>query len=439
MSAPRQTDGFVAALRACAPYVHSHRGRVLVLSLPGELIASEAFDALIYDIALLHALGLRIVLVHGARPQIDALMRERGVPVRMHGALRITDEAALACVQAAVGATRMQIEARLSTSLASTPMGGARIGVAAGNWIVARPLGVQQGVDLLHTGTVRRVAAEAIREQIDAGRITLVSPVGYSPTGEIFNLHAEEVATAIAGALRADKLALLAWQHALPEGLPGGGALTLAEARRLTASHDTPEPARALLHTAVAAAAAGTARVHIVPADIDGALLRELYTRDGCGLLVHADDDYEATRPATIDDIGGILALIAPLERDGTLVPRSREQLELDIERFIVMVRDGMVVGCCAVLPLAGSDAAELACLAVHPAYRRAGRASALLRRAEQRARELGLSRLFVLTTHTPHWFVEHGFARVGLDDLPVSRRELYNYRRNSLVFCKQL
>ena len=438
-------EDFVRTLRATAPYVHAHRGRVFVINVGGEAVADERFERLIYDIALLQSLGARIVLVHGARPQIDALLAERGLAPRLHADHRITDEAALACVKAAVGAVRMEIEARLSTSLASTPMGGARVRVASGNWVTARPLGVRDGVDLQHTGEVRRIAADAIRADLDAGRIVLISPVGYSPTGEIFNLRAEDVATAVASALGADKLIFLIpgdpRQLALAADAGDVGQLPLSRARALLGDESPSEHTidRRFIRAVVDAAEHGVQRVHLIADNQDGALLRELYTRDGSGLMIDADDAYETTRQAGIDDIGGILALIQPLEREGALVPRSREQLELNLEHFSVMVRDGYVIACYALFPFAEAGAAEFACIAVHPDYRRAGRAAALLRRAEDSARRAGLRQLFALTTQTPHWFVEHGFVRVGLDELPVERRELYNYRRNSIVLKKTL
>lgn len=435
---------FVAALRAAAPYVHAHNGRVFVIAVSGEAAAAPGFDRLIYDLALLHSLGIKLVLVHGARPQIDQQLKRAGIEARVVADHRVTDLPSLECVKAAVGALRLEIEARLSTSLANSPMGGARLRVASGNWITARPLGVRHGVDHLHTGEVRRVDADSIRANLADGRIALLSPTGFSPTGEIFNLRAEEVATAVASSLGADKLVFLTpgdprrWRIADDAG--EDGQLRLSAARELLQSDSELEALdRHYLRTAIEAADAGVRRVHIIDQTGDGAVLRELYSRDGAGLMIFADTDYESTRSATIDDIGGILALIQPLEAAGVLVPRSREQLELEIENFSVTVRDGLVVACCALFPFSESASAELACIAVHPDYRRAGRAEALLKRVESEARRQGVKQLFTLTTHTPHWFVERGFEHATVDDLPMRRRDLYNYQRNSLVLIKSL
>jgi amino-acid N-acetyltransferase len=445
---------FVSALRNAAPYIHAHNGHTFVIAFGGETCARADFERLIYDIALLSSLGVRLVLVHGARQQIDARLAAAGLTGAVAGDLRVTDAAAMECVKSAVGALRMDIEARLSTGLASTPMGGARLRVASGNWVTARPVGVRNGVDYQLTGEVRRLDIDAIRDAITRERIALISPIGYSPTGEIFNLRAGDVAEAVATGLRADKLIFVldsnpdVWQLAAETG--DAGQLTLGQAERLldrargTSADDVNPVAlsdedRAYVRAALRAGRGGVKRVHLIGAEADGALLRELYTRDGCGLMFYADEDYEATRQATVEDVGGVLALIQPLESAGVLVPRSREQLELEIHHFSVMVRDGTVIACCALLPFPEAEAGELACVAVHPDYRRAGRAAALLKRVEAQARKQGLRRLFSLTTHTPHWFIEHGFTVAGFDDLPMRRQSLYNFQRNSLVLVKAI
>ena len=435
-------DQFVSALRAAAPYVHAHRGRVFVVAFGGEAATRPDFDQLIYDVALLHSLGVKLVLVHGARPQIDARLAERGIKTKHHNGVRVTDPAALECVREAVGSLRMTIEARLSTSLASTPMGGARVKVAGGNWITARPLGVRDGVDYQLSGEVRRVDVESVRAALDQGRIALVSPIGYSPTGEMFNLRFEDVATAVASQLAAEKLVFLVdakpddWKLADDTG--DAGQISIVEARKwLTSAKDAPD--RKYLEAAVAAADAGVKRIHLIGNDAEGGLLRELYTLNGAGLMLYSDENYESMRDATIEDIGGVLALIQPLEASGVLVPRSREQLELEIGHFSVMVRDRVVIACCALYPFPQNKMGELACVAVHPEYQDAGRAAALLKRVETVAKKKGLKKLFSLTTHSPHWFIERGFTQGKIKDLPVQKQRIYNYQRNSLVLVKDL
>lgn len=433
---------FVSALRGAASYVHAHNGRVFVIAFGGEAAERADFASLIYDIALLHSLGVKLILVHGIRPQIDARLRAQQLEPQFVDGLRVTDRAALECVKAAAGTVRMNIEARLSTSLASTPMGGARLRVTGGNWVTARPVGVRHGVDHQFTGEVRRVDTETIAGMLAQDRIALLSPIGYSPTGETFNLRAEDLATAVAIAIGADKLVFVTPTNpelwGIAEQTGDAGQLSGAEGEKLLENESLTAIDRTYLQAALAATKGGVKRIHLVGHD-DGALLRELYTRDGGGVMLYSDADYEATRDATIDDVGGVLALIEPLERQNILVPRSREQLELDIQHFKVIVRDGLVIACCALLPFPDQAMGEFACVAVHPQYQHTGRAAALLKRVETEARALGLQRLFSLTTHTPHWFVEHGFRQASPHALPAQKQRVYSQVRNSLVLVKDL
>lgn len=430
---------FVTGFRHSAPYIHAHRGRTFVIGFSGEAIADVHFAGLIHDFALLHSLGIRLVLVHGARPQIEQRLKERGAEIRYANGLRITDDAALACVKEAVGTIRVELEALLSMGLANTPMSGARIRVASGNFVTAQPVGVREGVDYCHTGQVRRIDGAAIRQMLEDQRIVLLSPLGYSPTGEIFNLSAEEVAMHAAIELRADKLILLHDGAGLAQGRKPVRQLSPTDAERLLAGkRSLSEDLARHLASATQAAKRGVRRAHLVARAIDGALLQELFTRDGVGTLV-TTDVYEGLRSASIDDVGGILELIAPLESEGMLVRRSRERLEMEIDHFLVVERDGMVIACAALYPYPDEAVGELACLAVHPDYRGEGRGDNLLAAIEHRAHERGIKRLFVLTTHTAHWFRERGFEPADVDDLPVKRRSLYNYQRKSKVFIKTL
>ena len=429
-----EIDPVVSWFRAAAPYISRHRGKTFVVHFSGEAAASAGFDALIHDLGLLHALGIRLVLVPGARPQIEArLAAERVEPVYAEG-LRITSREALDAVLEAVGRLRILIEAKLSLSLENTPMSGRKIRVSSGNFMTARPLGIRGGVDFQHTGEVRRVDVEAIAQQLDSGQCVLLSPLGYSPTGEVFNLRAEEVAREVAMALRADKLILLS--EAVGPALPA--QLSPGEVDGWLRQSEVSPTLEQDLRTASAAVSGGVARAHVVDREIEGGLLLELFTRDGVGSMV-CETGYEGLRQAAIDDVGGILELIAPLEREGVLVRRSREQLELDIDNFVVVERDGMIIACSALYPFVEDALGEIACLAVHEDYRNNQRGDGLLRFLEQRARKLGLKKLFVLSTRTMHWFVERGYQPGSLEDLPVARAALYNYQRQSRIFLKPL
>jgi amino-acid N-acetyltransferase len=432
---------FVHWFRNSAPYINAFRGKTFVIAFGGELLEDAQFAWLAHDVALLNSLGVRLVLVHGARPQIEDRLRRRGAEIRYVNGLRVTDDAALECVKEAAGTVRVEIEALLSMGLPNSPMAGARIRVASGNFVTARPLGIRGGVDYLHTGEVRRLDVEAINQHLAGGAIVLVSPLGYSPTGEVFNISAEEVATEVAVQVSAEKLIVLVDAPGLRnrdgelirELAVSGAHRSLSE---LAAG--SPDDVQRCAAAAVRACERGVRRCHLVDRKRDGALLEELFTRDGSGTLI-ARDLYEDTRRATIDDVGGLLELIAPLERDGALVRRSRELIEMEIGRFAVTERDGAVIGCAALYPFVEQRVAELACLVVHPDYANQGRGLTLLQYVEQEAAALGVNRLFVLTTRTAHWFIEHGFVEAGLDSLPIERRAMYNYQRGSKVFVKAL
>lgn len=421
--------------RDAAPYINQHRGKTFVVFFSGAAVASKGFDALINDLSLLHSLGIKLVLVYGARPQIESRLKLEKITPKYAQGLRITDMKSVGAVIEAASRVRVLIEAKLTNSMENTPMSGSRIRVASGNFVVARPLGIKDGVDFGHTGEVRRVEVDAIQQQLESGQCVLLSPLGYSPTGEVFNLSAEEVATATACALHADKLILLN-DDQLNRPLPA--QLTLSEIAPLVKRRKLPDITRFHLNNAQDAILNGVPRCHIINRNIDGGLLQEFFTRDGVGTLISADG-YEGLRLAETNDIAGILALIKPLEEEGKLVRRSREQLELEISHFFVIERDGMIIGCAALYPFTKERLGELSCMAIHADYRGDNRGNVLLEAVENRANSLGLKKLFVLSTQAMHWFRERGFTVGKISELPVKKARLYNYQRKSKIFIKTL
>ncbi|MBI3525207.1 MAG: amino-acid N-acetyltransferase [Betaproteobacteria bacterium] len=437
-------SALVAWVRQAAPYIHAFRGRTFVIAFGGEVLEGDEVQALAQDFNLLASMGIRLVLVHGARPQIDAEMQRRGIKPRFHKDLRITDGATLECVKSAMGVTRIEIEALLSQGLPNTPMAGAWMRVTGGNFITAKPVGVVDGVDYQYSGAVRKIIADEIKADLDQQNVVLITPLGVSPTGEIFNLSWEEVAEAVAVALQANKLIYLC---AAPGVVDKRGelrdAITADEADKLLARRvkQAPELAR-VLPGAVRACRAGVGRVHFLDRQADGAMLMEFFTRQGVGTIM-TNAPLVRLHEAAVDDVGALLALIAPLEADGTLVKRSRERLEMEIGRFTLLDHDGVIIGCAALYPFSDArskeKAGELACLAVMPEYRRGGYGDQLLAHIEARAKKLKLQRLFVLTTRTAHWFIERGFTETSIEALPDAKRELYNYRRRSKILVKSL
>lgn len=431
------SQDYVQWFRQSSPYINAHRGKTFVLMLSGEALAHENFQNTVHDIALLNSLGVRLVIVHGARPQINALLQTRGIAPHYHGNKRITDNATLEVVQQAVGQLRAQIEARLSAGMANSPMHGADIRVVGGNLVIAKPIGVIDGVDLAHTGEVRRIDVPAIKRMLDNNAIVLLNCLGYSRTGEVFNLSVEDVAMQTAISLQADKLILLGEKSGLHDA--NGNMvreLSLTDRIPFNPQHLDEENLR-LFNCAMHAVQKGVARCHLISYTKDGALLNELFTLDGNGTLI-SHSPQEQLRAASIEDVGGILELLAPLEEQGILVRRSREMLENEIDRFMLLVKDGMVLGCAALYSYE-NNMAELACVAIHLDYQGGGRAERLLRAIEKNAKQKGIEQLFVLTTRTAHWFVERGFKPAGVDALPEYKKQMYNFQRNSKVFIKSL
>ncbi|MAL97389.1 amino-acid N-acetyltransferase [Hydrocarboniclastica marina] len=426
--------------RHSAPYINAHRGRTLVLTLGGEVLEHPNLTHIIHDITLLASLGTRLVLVFGARPQIERRLEEAGAETHLHeNGLRVTPEAHLPLVMEAVGRLRASLERRLSMGLINSPMHGARMRVVSGNLITAKPLGVLDGTDLGYTGRVRRVDSDGLEALLDGGNIVILPPLGYSPTGDVFNLAYEDVASQTAAALRAEKLIMFASSVGI---MDEAGALIrelrVREARGLLNGADLSPAQAEALQAACDACSRGVRRAHIISYEDEGALLEELFTRDGSGTLV-TDDPYEEVRPARAEDIGGIQELIQPLEAAGVLVRRPRELLETEVDRFVVDERDGTIIGCAALYPYAEEGIGELACFAVSGQYRRFGRGDQVLAMIERVARAQGLERLFVLTTQAEHWFRERGFEPAQVAELPAARQAQYNRQRNSKIFIKPL
>jgi amino-acid N-acetyltransferase len=431
---------FVSWFRSAAPYINAFRGKTFVVAFGGEVVADGKFTELTHDFNLLASLGVHLVLVHGARPQIEQHLSKNDISDHYHQGIRLTDAQTMQCVKEAVGRTRLEVEALLSMGLANSPMANADIRVAGGNFITAQPMGVINGVDLLHTGCVRKVDVAAIKDRLEFNEVVLLSPLGYSPTGEVFNLTLEDVATTTAIALDADKLIFLMDTDGVMDKqgeLLRELTIEIANAV-LSGKRKLPDDVGLFLPCAVRACEAGVARTHLISRHQDGALLQELFSDSGIGSMI-VESTLNTIRDADIDDVGGILKLLQPLEDEGILVRRSRELLEREIERFVVMEHDHRIIGCAALYPFPNAKAAELACMAVNANFRCHGYGDALLKHMSAEALAQGFKKLFVLTTRTAHWFVERGFNEVDPAQLPEEKKALYNYQRRSKVFMKAL
>ncbi|MCX7097629.1 MAG: amino-acid N-acetyltransferase [Methylococcales bacterium] len=431
---------FVSWFRGSSPYIQAHRNKTFVISFGGEAVMADDFDHHVQDFALLSSLGIRLVLVHGIRPQVGQRLANAASAPRFHKHLRITDALALQCVKEAAGLVRVEIEALLSMGLANSPMAGCGLKVASGNFVTAKPIGVIDGVDYCHTGEVRRVDSAAIHQQLDQNNVVLISPIGYSPSGDVFNLSAEQVAMAVAIALKAEKLILLTEETCCnPDNGEQVRQMTSAEAGGFLQQYPALSDAISFpLKTAMECCHAGIGRVHLLNRTINGALLLELFSRDGIGTLV-SSTPFEELRPATLGDIGGILELIKPLEQQGILAKRSREKIEMEIADYIIIERDGLIIGCTALHVYGQEQCGAIACLAVHPDYQGGARGNRMLEYVHRKAQQLKLDKLFVLSTQTMHWFIERGFLATDIHSLPEPLKGLYNPQRNSKILCKPI
>ncbi|EMW17694.1 amino-acid N-acetyltransferase [Escherichia coli 2845650] len=438
----RKTE-LVEGFRHSVPYINTHRGKTFVIMLGGEAIEHENFSSIVNDIGLLHSLGIRLGVVYGARPQIDANLAAHQHEPLYHKNIRVTDAKTLELVKQAAGTLQLDITARLSMSLNNTPLQGAHINVVSGNFIIAQPLGVDDGVDYCHSGRIRRIDEDAIHRQLDSGAIVLMGPVAVSVTGESFNLTSEEIATQLAIKLKAEKMIGFCSSQGVTNDdgdivseLFPNEAQARVEAQEEKGDYNSGTVR--FLRGAVKACRSGVRRCHLISYQEDGALLQELFSRDGIGTQI-VMESAEQIRRATINDIGGILELIRPLEQQGILVRRSREQLEMEIDKFTIIQRDNTTIACAALYPFPEEKIGEMACVAVHPDYRSSSRGEVLLERIAAQAKQSGLSKLFVLTTRSIHWFQERGFTPVDIDLLPESKKQLYNYQRKSKVLMADL
>ncbi|PTA48972.1 amino-acid N-acetyltransferase [Shewanella morhuae] len=438
-----RTTELVDGFRHSAPYVNAHRGKTFVVMLGGEALAQNQFRAILNDVALLHSLGIKVVLVYGARPQIDAALANNDIEPIYHEGVRITDEESLKVIKQVAGALQFDITARLSMSLSNTPMQGAQINLVSGNFVIAQPLGVDNGIDFCLSGRVRRIDVQGLKRQLDNHCIVLMGPIAASVTGESFNLTAEEIATQVAIKLKADKMIGFSSQNGILDRngdviaeLMPNDAQNIMD--KLSEQGSACVGTMAFLKASIDACRNGVPRCHLVSYLEDGALLQELFSREGIGTQI-VTESAERLRSASIADIGGVLNLIRPLEEQGILVRRSREQLEIEIEQFMLIERDGLVIGCAALYPFEEDNAGEFACLVVHPDYRDADRGSLLLKNIINKARNRGYSRLFALTTRSIHWFLEHGFMIEDVEALPQKKKQLYNYQRRSKILVLDL
>ncbi|MDG2472490.1 MAG: amino-acid N-acetyltransferase [Pseudomonadales bacterium] len=440
---PADYGQLVKWFRQATPYINAHRDKTFVISLGGEALLDANISNIIHDIALLNSLNTRIVIVHGCRAQLQNKLAEKNISSPLVEGLRVTDAVTMNKVIEAASLVRSQLETRLSMGLAPSAMHSVKVRVASANVITAKPSGIINGVDLQLTGTVRNIDTLAITSLLDTGNIVLLSALGYSPSGDCFNLAYDHVATEIAQSLAADKLIAFTQSsgihdhdgHLIRE-------LTPASAAQLIIDQTLTPAMLPLARAAIAAVEGGVPRAHIMSYRDDGALLQELYSVDGAGTLI-SQANFEQIRSASADDVSAIIEMITPLEEQGVLVRREREKLAAEIDYFTVIERDGLIIAIAALYPYQTDPAkhhatlGEIACIVTHADYRNGNRGARLLETIENQAQAMGIEQVFVLTTQTAHWFIENGFNEGSVAELPKEKQLLYNYQRNAKVLFK--
>jgi amino-acid N-acetyltransferase len=432
---------FALILREAAPYINSFSKKTFVIALTGESILAQGFDAIVQDIALLMSLDVHVVLVFDVRAQLQAELALRGQTLHTHQDRAIISAANVPAIKAAVGAALTDLNAYFSRGMPNSGSHKSRVRTAMGNWISARPFGIVDGVDHQFSGRVRQVYVDAMQTRLRAGELLIVPPIAYSLTGEAFLLEMPEVAVALADALAAEKLIFLLDETDL---WPPTSSLSLVEAKAWLEKYRSDISPRCLpvFESACAAVALKVGRSHLLKANENGALLTELFTQEGSGTMI-SKEPLVTIRQASLQDVGDILALIAPLEALGVLVHRSRKKLEMDILDYHLLAHDGHVFGCASLHEYPADEGHELmfevGCLVITPDKQRLGWADYLLQKMADMATEKGGKALFVLTTQTAHWFLEHDFMAVELEALPLARQATYNHQRASRIFVRRL
>lgn len=420
-------------LRGILHYVPQFRDRVFLIAVDGSVVADENFGNLLLDIAVLRSLNIRIVLVHGAGHQIKLLSERFHEPISNHDGTGLTDAATLGiAITAATNVTHEILEGLKLNDIRA----------AQTNAVEAVPLGIIKGVDHLHTGKVHQVDVEMLRTLLDKGIVPIIPPLGFDGNGNTYRLNSDAVAVEIARELGAVKLMFIGSTN----GLEIDGKLVAQMSVReleaaLKSSSDTIAPAMiSKAQHALRASQGGVARVHIINGQVDEGLLAEVFSNEGIGTLIYADE-YQAVRKAMRKDIRHIMALIKPSIQEEQLVKRTRSSIDKHIGEYHVFEIDNNIVGLIALHGYPEQKMAELASLAISPAHEHRGIGTKLALFVENLAREQGAEKIFCLSTQT-FTFFQHklGYTEGTPEDLPPSRREKYEQSgRNSKVLVKNL
>lgn len=420
-------------LRGILQYVLQFREKTFILALDAGVVSDENFANILLDIALLRSLNIRVVVVHGAAEQIEALAERQNVQTSNLDGTGVTDAATLQLAIDAANHISYEIVGGLSAN---------DLRVACTNAIIANPLGIIHGVDHLFTGKVERVDTEFLQTLLNQGIVPVVSPLGFSGDGKTYRANSDSVAVAVAEALNAAKLIFITLQDGLRYNDQLIRHMLVTDLQRLLRSEGggfTPDMLSKAQHAA-AACASGVQRVHIVDGRENEGLLAEVFSNEGIGTLIYANE-YEQIRAAMKKDIQAIQQLTKKAVEAEELIRRTRVEIEKNLSDYYIFEIDRNTVACVALHIYAEQKKGELASLYVDPSHENQGIGQKLMRFVEDKAREAGLSELIALSTQAFTYFESKGgFLEGTPDDLPPARRQKYDQsRRNSRVLVKKL
>ena len=440
-----QTPDHVEIIREVFRYSQAFQGRMFVLQLDDAVVACPSFGSLVRDLVLLHQNGIRIILVAGATNRIDEVLNRYGVDTETYRGVRISSEEALPFIKMAA----FDMANRIMTLLS-----GHGVNAVIGNWVRAKSLGVVDGIDYKDAGTVLRIRVDQIQGVVEQGAIPILPCIGWSASGRSYNLSSRGLATELASAIGADKLFFVATTDAVvTEGYvvedgvdetSGGDVsrLNVDQAQRfveanIAAGMAEDDSTLKLVSLGVEAARSGVERVHVVDGCRDGVILQEIFSNFGAGLMIHADR-YHNIREMQRQDVSDVTRLMAPLVKQGVLIPRSVEDILDRLADYIVFETDGVIHGCGA-LHAFGEEQGEIAAIAVDEKSVRYGIGQRIVTYLIGVARNRNMRQVFVLTTQSSDWFELLGFVPGSVSDLPAAKRERYDRQRKSRILLFDL
>ncbi len=434
----------VDLIREAFHYQSRFSGTTMVFKVDFPVTEDAGFSFLMKDVALLSQIGIRVVIVPGAKEWIDSVLGEYNIETSYNGALRITSAEAIPFVNMAA----FNVATKFITGLSAS-----RVNAVIGSFVKARGLGIVDGIDMAHTGMMDKILLETIEPILEHSMVPILPCIGWSSSGKPYNILSDEIALEVSKALHAEKLFIVSAAKGItrPEYIIPEHIHTNDEGRLVRL---TPQEAESILkannfdkhknnttltelNLALKASKSGIERVHIIDGKQDGAILRELFSNLGVGTMVYADE-YESIRPLSIEDIPDVLRLMEPLMKQGVLLRRSHEEIQDKRNDYVVFEIDGSVHACAALHDW-GEDQAEIAAITTDPAYSDLGMGRRLVRYLIDKARKQKLRRVFVLTTKTHDWFELLGFKESSLESLPNRKRTHYDTQRKSKIFSLDL